>query len=309
MLNLHKQTSAAKSVNQSLCHLKKTIAGVLTFSHAGEAQDFSRPVHLPGNYAEGFIIGGSAGWLIIGQTSRASTQCISLGLLKVNGCHIHLSVCYAIWSSHHVGSGGNKLTLFSSKQTCKAGTSFQGHLGPFCDLWRSCTTLRLWPRAVYSVLMGSWTLLCCRLHSLSWLQWLRPLWLRACHATTATTLLHAPNAVVWWRHSFIMKASSSLATLVSANSSATCAPIYPSGTWLRGPTTVFLVSHYGTAVVMTALLFCWVERVLDASVDPSACDRIPEEPSDLTIRQTLCPSKHRTRQMCAAWVSVQTVAK
>lgn len=79
---------------------------------------------------------GSVGWVIIGQTSKASAQCISPRLLKVNGCHIHLSVCYAIWSFHRVASRGNKLTLFCRRQARKAGTSIEGFFRSFYDLER-----------------------------------------------------------------------------------------------------------------------------------------------------------------------------
>lgn len=51
-------------------------------------------------------------------TGKASTQRVCPRLLKVNACHIRLSVCQAIWS-FHVGNRGNKQTLFCHKQICK----------------------------------------------------------------------------------------------------------------------------------------------------------------------------------------------
>lgn len=44
-------------------------------------------------------------------------------------------------------------------------------------------------------------------------------------------------------------------------------------------------------------------------VPMSASNKIPGEFNDLTICQTFCPSKDRTWQMCAVWVSVQTITK
>ncbi len=87
----------------------------------------------------------------------------------------------------------------------------------------------------------------------------------------------------------------SMTPCLFANSSATCASIYPRYTWLRDFTAAFgymRSSHIRRAIVMTSL-FEMPCRWL-------ACNKIPGE----RACQALCPSKNHTWQMCAVWVSV-----